>query len=91
MRFTDRMVPEVFQTFWAAMARGVINTDAAAEAGTYRRKGAGWLAAAGVFNGNALIRTSDVRSVEAYLTAGFVLRALVAGGIGPSRGSTAST
>ena len=47
MRFTDRMVPEVFQTFWAAMARGEFITDAAAEAGTYRRKGAGWLAAAG--------------------------------------------
>jgi IS30 family transposase len=47
VRFTDRMVPEVFQTFWAAMARGEFITDAAAEAGTYRRKGAGWLAAAG--------------------------------------------
>jgi IS30 family transposase len=41
------MVPEVYQTFWAAMARGEFITDAAAEAGTYRRKGAGWLAAAG--------------------------------------------
>jgi len=29
------------------MARGEFITDAAAEAGTYRRKGAGWLAAAG--------------------------------------------
>jgi len=47
VRFTDRMVPEVHQTFWAAMARGEFITDAAAEAGTYRRKGAGWLAAAG--------------------------------------------
>ena len=47
MVFSDRMVPEVYQTFWAAMARGEFITDAAAEAGTYRRKGAGWLAAAG--------------------------------------------
>ncbi len=47
MRFSDRMVPEVFQTFWAAMQRGEFITDAAAEAGTYRRKGAGWLRADG--------------------------------------------
>ena len=47
MVFSDRMVPEVYQTFWAAMARGEFITDAAAEAGTSRRKGAGWLAAAG--------------------------------------------
>jgi transposase, IS30 family len=47
MRFSDRMVPEVFQTFWAAMQRGEFITDAAAEAGTYRKKGAWWLAAAG--------------------------------------------
>jgi len=33
------MVAEVFQTFWAAMARGEFITGAAAEAGTYRRKG----------------------------------------------------
>lgn len=47
MRFSDRMVPEVFQTFWAAMQRGEFITDAAAEAGTYRGKGARWLAADG--------------------------------------------
>ncbi len=47
MRFSDRMVPEVYQVFWAGMARGEFITDAAAEAGTYRRKGAGWLIAAG--------------------------------------------
>ena len=47
MRFSDRMVPEVFQTFWAAMQRGEFITDAAAEAGTYRKKGAYWIAAAG--------------------------------------------
>ena len=47
IRFSDRMVPEVSQTFWAAMARGEFITEAAAEAGTYRRKGRQWLVAAG--------------------------------------------
>ncbi len=46
-RFSDRMVTEVVQTFWAAMQRGEFITDAAAEAGTYRKKGARWLASAG--------------------------------------------
>ena len=45
MRFSDRMVSEVHQAFWAAMARGEFITDAAAEAGTYRKKGSRWLAA----------------------------------------------
>src|ERR1022692_5136183 len=44
---SDQMVGEVVQRFWAAMARGEFITDAAAEAGTYRKKGARWLAAAG--------------------------------------------
>ncbi len=46
-RFSDRMVTDVVQTFWAAMQRGEFITDAAAEAGTYRKKGARWLASAG--------------------------------------------
>ena len=46
-RFSDRMVPEVVQVFWAAMARGEFVTAAAAEAGTYREKGTRWLAASG--------------------------------------------
>ncbi|MGH3599102.1 MAG: IS30 family transposase, partial [Pseudonocardiaceae bacterium] len=41
------MVPEVYQRFWEAMARGEFITDAAAEAGTYRKMGARWLAACG--------------------------------------------
>ena len=41
------MDTEVVQRFWAAMARGEFITDAAAEAGTYRVKGARWLAACG--------------------------------------------
>jgi IS30 family transposase len=43
----QRMVTEVVQQFWAAMARGEFITDAAAEAGTYRVKGARWLRAEG--------------------------------------------
>ncbi len=46
MRFSYRMVPEVYQVFWAAMARGGFITDAASEAGTYRNHGARWLFAA---------------------------------------------
>jgi IS30 family transposase len=46
-QFSDRMVNEVVQRFWAAMARGEFITDAAAEAGTYRMKGARWLAISG--------------------------------------------
>jgi len=45
--FSDRMLPEVVQTFWAAMQRGEFITDAAAEAGTYRKKVARWLVAEG--------------------------------------------
>jgi DNA-binding CsgD family transcriptional regulator len=41
------MITEVVQRFWAAMQRGEFITDAAAEAGTYRKKGARWLVAAG--------------------------------------------
>jgi IS30 family transposase len=47
MRFSYRMVPEVYQVFWAAMTRGEFVTDAAAEAGTYRQQGTRWLFAAG--------------------------------------------
>jgi IS30 family transposase len=45
--FSDRMIPEIVQTFWAGMQRGEFITDAAAQAGTYRKKGTRWLAAAG--------------------------------------------
>jgi transposase, IS30 family len=46
-RFSEEMITEVVQRFWAAMQRGEFITDAAAEAGTYRKKGARWLVAAG--------------------------------------------
>jgi hypothetical protein len=42
VKFNERMVTDVVQTFWAAMQRGEFITDAAAEAGTYRKKGARW-------------------------------------------------
>ena len=42
-QFSGRMVPEIVQAFWAAMARGEFITAAAAEAGTYREKGNRWL------------------------------------------------
>ncbi len=44
--FTESMINERFQAFWAALQRGEFITDAAAEAGTYRKKGARWMAAA---------------------------------------------
>jgi IS30 family transposase len=47
MRFSYCMVPEVYQLFWAAMARGEFITDAAVEAGRYRKQGTRWLVAAG--------------------------------------------
>ena len=46
-RFTEAMVPEIVQPFWAAVQRGEFITDAAGMAGTYRKKGARWIAAAG--------------------------------------------
>ncbi len=45
--FTDRMVLERVQPFWAVLQRGELITDAAAEVGSYRKKGTRWVAAAG--------------------------------------------
>ena len=45
--FNDRMRPEMVQPFWAALQRGEFITDAAAEVGTYRKKGTRWVAAHG--------------------------------------------
>ena len=38
-QFSERMVTEIVQLFWAAMQRGEFITDAAVAAGTYRKKG----------------------------------------------------
>ena len=46
-QFSDRMVLEVVQVFWAAMACGEFIAAAAAEVGTYRKKGMRWLRARG--------------------------------------------
>jgi hypothetical protein len=42
--FTEIVINEKVQTFWAALQRGEFITDAASEAGTYRKKGARWMA-----------------------------------------------
>jgi IS30 family transposase len=47
LRFNDLMVPERVQPFWAALQRGEFINDAAAEVGTYRKKGTRWVAACG--------------------------------------------
>jgi transposase, IS30 family len=47
MVFTERMVPEVIQPFWAALQGGEFITGAAESVGTYRVKGKRWLAATG--------------------------------------------
>jgi IS30 family transposase len=47
LRFSDRMRPEVVQPFWAALQDGEFITEAAERVGTYRKKGARWLVAAG--------------------------------------------
>ena len=47
MRFSYRMVPEVYQVFWAGMAAGEFINDAAIAAGSYRKQGTRWLAAVG--------------------------------------------
>jgi IS30 family transposase len=43
--FSERMVPEVVQPFWAALQAGKFVTEAAARAGTYRIKGHRWVVA----------------------------------------------
>jgi IS30 family transposase len=46
-RFTNEMVAEATRSFWAALQRGEFITDAAVEAGTYRKQGTRWVAACG--------------------------------------------
>ena len=43
--FSERMRPEVIQPFWAAVQAGEFITAAAHGVGTYRKKGARWMAA----------------------------------------------
>src|SRR5215211_7409078 len=46
-RFANEMVAEAIQPFWAALQRGEFISDAAAQAGTYRKQGTRWVAARG--------------------------------------------
>ncbi len=46
-RFSERMITDVVQEFWAAMQQGDFITEAAEKVGTYRKMGARWLAAEG--------------------------------------------
>jgi len=43
MRFSQKLVAELFQPFWAAWQAGEFMTDAAAVAGTYRQRGLAWV------------------------------------------------
>jgi transposase, IS30 family len=47
VRFSVRMVPEIHQKFWEAMAQGAFFTEAVAAIGVDRRTGSRWLAAHG--------------------------------------------
>ncbi|MDQ3431306.1 MAG: IS30 family transposase [Actinomycetota bacterium] len=47
VRFSNQLVPELVQPFWAALQAGEFLTDAAAAAGTHRWRGLRWLREAG--------------------------------------------
>ncbi len=47
VRFSNAQVAEAIQPFWAALQRGEFISDAALEAGTYRKQGTRWVAACG--------------------------------------------
>jgi hypothetical protein len=47
MLFSNRVIPEVVQPFWAALQRGEFITEAAESVGSYREMGGRWIAAAG--------------------------------------------
>ena len=47
IRFSNKLVPELFEPFWAALQAGEFLTDASAAAGTHRHRGLQWLREAG--------------------------------------------
>ena len=47
VRFSNQMVPDLIQPFWAAWQSGEFLTDAALLAGTYRHRGLAWLRESG--------------------------------------------
>jgi transposase, IS30 family len=62
MLFSNRMISEVVQPFWAAVQRGEFITEAAESVGTYREMGGRWIAAAGgAFAGDGLARAAAQR------------------------------
>ena len=61
VRFSNQMVPEVVQPFWAALQRGEFLTDAAAVAGTHRWRG---LRAHPVLDRGGTVGIEDVALVQ---------------------------
>jgi hypothetical protein len=47
VRFSNQMISENVQVFWAELQRGEFVTDAAEAAGTYRKQGTRWVLANG--------------------------------------------
>ena len=47
IRFSNQLVAELIQPFWAAWQVGEFMTDASAVAGTYRQRGLAWVRQAG--------------------------------------------
>jgi IS30 family transposase len=47
IRFSNKLVAELFQPFWAALQAGEFLTDAAVVAQTHRHRGLAWLREAG--------------------------------------------
>lgn len=47
VRFSNQLVAELIQPFWAAWQAGEFMTDASAIAGTYRQRGLAWVRQAG--------------------------------------------
>ena len=47
IRFSNQIVAELIQPFWAAWQAGEFMTDASAVAGTYRQRGLAWVRQAG--------------------------------------------
>ena len=47
VRFSNKLVAELFQPFWAALQAGDFLTDAAAVAQTHRHRGLAWLRESG--------------------------------------------
>ena len=43
IRFSNQLVAELIQPFWAAWQAGEFMTDASAVAGTYRQRGLAWV------------------------------------------------